>query len=224
MNPGWMKRGPGAGARSGEVGRRGVGLDAGRGRNGLRRRRAVAHRGPGARLGDRVLSRRWLILGAGGAGKTTFALELGRILGLPVVHLDRHYWRPGWVEPAPEEWSRQVADLCREEAWILDGNYSRTLGPRLARAQVAVLLDPPVTRCLWGVFERAAIHGRRTRPDLADGCRERLPDLQFLRYIATYKWRSRPHVLRRLAQAPHVEVHHLRSRRDAEAFLDGLRR
>lgn len=165
---------------------------------------------------------RWLVLGAGGAGKTTFARELSRLLGLPLVHLDRHFWRPGWEEPTDEEWDRQIVELSRREAWIMDGNYSRTLAPRLERAQVAILLDPPTLQCLWGVIKRSMWLRERARPDLAKGCEERFPTPEFLRYVATYKWRSRPKVLRRVREAPHVTLHHLRSRREARAFLAGI--
>ena len=45
-----------------------------------------------------------LVVGPGGAGKSTFARRLGERTGLPVIHLDEHYWRPGW-EPTPDdEW------------------------------------------------------------------------------------------------------------------------
>ena len=44
------------------------------------------------------VTRRWLILGAGGAGKSRLAREMAELLGLPVIHLDRHFWNPGWVE------------------------------------------------------------------------------------------------------------------------------
>lgn len=167
---------------------------------------------------------RWLVLGAAGAGKSTLALELSRILGLPIIHLDRHFWRPGWVQPSDEEWDGEVQALSGGEAWIMDGNYSRTLGPRLDRAQAAVLLDPPTFRCLWGVIKRGTWRRGRVRPDMAEGCEEQFPDLEFLRYVATYKWRSRPKVLRRVKEARHVKLHHLRSRGEARAFLQGLRR
>ena len=42
--------------------------------------------------------RRALVIGSGGAGKSTLARELGARAGLPVVHLDRLYWRPGWTK------------------------------------------------------------------------------------------------------------------------------
>ncbi len=51
-------------------------------------------------MGSRL--KRIAIIGCGGAGKSTLARELGKILDLPVVHLDRVYWKPGW-EPTPRE-------------------------------------------------------------------------------------------------------------------------
>ncbi|HKG22550.1 MAG TPA: AAA family ATPase, partial [Blastocatellia bacterium] len=38
-----------------------------------------------------------LVIGSGGAGKTTFAKELGARLNIEVIHLDSIYWNPGWV-------------------------------------------------------------------------------------------------------------------------------
>lgn len=40
-------------------------------------------------------AKRILILGCGGAGKSTLARRLGAATGLPVVHLDGLYWQPG---------------------------------------------------------------------------------------------------------------------------------
>ncbi len=41
--------------------------------------------------------RRILLIGSGGAGKSTLASQMGERLGLPVIHLDAVYWQPGWV-------------------------------------------------------------------------------------------------------------------------------
>ena len=38
---------------------------------------------------------RVMIIGCGGAGKSTLARKLGEKTGLPVVHLDQIYWEPG---------------------------------------------------------------------------------------------------------------------------------
>ena len=63
--------------------------------------------------------RRVLVIGSGGAGKTTFSLALAKRTGLPVVHLDAHFWRPGWGQPESEEWADQVDRLAAEPRWIM---------------------------------------------------------------------------------------------------------
>src|SRR5207244_1610383 len=68
------------------------------------RRLIVRNRGHARIIPDRIFlvyDRRRMnhvaIVGSGGAGKSTFARELGRLTGLPVYHLDCYMWKPGWV-------------------------------------------------------------------------------------------------------------------------------
>jgi adenylate kinase family enzyme len=131
-----------------------------------------------------------LVIGCAGAGKSVFAVELGTRLGLPVVHLDRLYWRPGWVEPSAVFWQEAVrAELARDR-WILDGNYGGTLEQRLAVADTCVLLDLPRRTCLRGCLERRV----RGRIDPLPGCPERLTG-EFLRYVWTFRAKRRPALL-----------------------------
>ena len=46
---------------------------------------------------------RVMIIGCGGAGKSTLARQLGEVTGLPVVHLDKLFWKSGWVESSKAE-------------------------------------------------------------------------------------------------------------------------
>lgn len=39
---------------------------------------------------------RVLVIGSGGAGKTTLVTAIADRLGRPVMHLDQEFWRPGW--------------------------------------------------------------------------------------------------------------------------------
>ena len=163
--------------------------------------------------------RRILIIGPGGAGKSTLARRLGAQLGLEVFHLDKFYWRPGWVETPKDEWLRAVEGLAARDSWVMDGNYSGTLDVRLARCDAAVFLDLPRRVCLWRIVKRRLAYRATTRPDMAEGCPEEL-NPEFVRWVWDYPRRSRPGVLARLAAAGDGKrIIRLRSRREVERFL-----
>ena len=134
---------------------------------------------------------RVMIVGNGGAGKSTLGTQLGRRTGLPVVHLAALYWQPGWVEPPREEWRVLQRDALAGADWIADGNYGGTMEERLAPADVIVLLDYSRWTCLLGVMKRFWRYRNRVRPDIGRGCPERL-DFEFLRYIWSYPAKHRP--------------------------------
>ena len=163
--------------------------------------------------------KRVLVIGSGGAGKSTFAQRLGERLGLPVIHLDRLYWRAGWVETPKDEWKLMVEELCTGEQWVMDGNYSGTLDERLAVCDTAIFLDLPRLLCLWRVLKRSLMYWHRSRPDMAEGCREQLSG-EFMLWIWNYPKRSRPKVQRRLAEhSDGKQIHVLRSSAEVERFL-----
>jgi adenylate kinase family enzyme len=93
------------------------------------------------------IGRRVLVDGFGGAGKSTFAKALAAATGLPLIHLDLEFWRPGWIAPSEEEWRAQQRELLAGDEWIADGNYLETLDLRLERADTFVQLDTPWWRC-----------------------------------------------------------------------------
>jgi adenylate kinase family enzyme len=62
---------------------------------------------------------------------------------LPVIHLDVHYWKLGWVKPSAHEWREIQRRLLVVDAWIADGNDLDTLELRLERADTVVLLETP---------------------------------------------------------------------------------
>ncbi len=166
--------------------------------------------------------RKVLVIGSGGAGKSTFARRLGETLGLPVVHLDSCYWQPGWVEPPKDDWLKTVEGLLARDEWVMDGNYSDTLAVRLAACDTVIFLDLPRTVCLWRVFKRALMYHRKSRPDVAEGCVETL-NAEFFRWVWDYPKRSRPKVIRRLKEhARSKQLIRLRSRAEVRKFLDGI--
>jgi adenylate kinase family enzyme len=161
--------------------------------------------------------RRILVIGPGGSGKSTFAKQLGEMLGLKVIHLDSIYWKPGWVEPAKEEWAATVDKILSGEAWIIDGNYSGTFERRLAACDAVIFLDLPPLTCVWRVIGRVRRYRNSTRPDMAPGCPERF-SLKFLLWIWNYRRRTRPRILRVL-NASRVKLIRLRSSEEVDQIL-----
>ena len=165
-----------------------------------------------------------MVIGAGGSGKSTLALRLGRILGLPVVHLDVLHWKPGWVETPKEAWKEIVARAAVTDEWIIDGNFSSTLELRLDACDTVVFLDLPRALCVWRILKRRVTGRGGRRPDMAEGCREKL-DLKFLKWVWDYPERTRPRVLAALERrAVSKQIVRLRSPAEVEQFLAGLSR
>ena len=167
-------------------------------------------------------ARRILVIGSSGAGKSTLARELARRLDRPVIHLDRHYFGPGWSEPDRLEWRTRVMGLASGESWIMDGNYSNTFDLRMPQADAIVWLDLPPLICLRRVIWRVLRNWGRVRPDLGEGCPEKLV-WSFLVYVWNFPKRHRPLLIAALMRhAGHSRVVALTSPAGVKALLAEL--
>lgn len=129
--------------------------------------------------------KRVIIIGSGGAGKSTLARRLGHATGIDVIHLDSLFWRPNWTPTPKEEWVEKVAELIDRDSWIIDGNFGGTRELRMAACDTIIWVDTPRSVCLYRALKRVLKYRNRSRPDMADGCNEKL-DLDFLRWIWNY--------------------------------------
>lgn len=166
--------------------------------------------------------KRVAIIGPPGAGKSWLSVRLGEKLGVPVLHLDRHFWRPDWVETPPDEWRAQQLALLDAHAgsgWIADGNFGGTMDLRLERADTLVFLDPNPARAIARILGRELGRGRVGLPLLPR--RYDRDFLKFLRYTWRYRRDRRPGVRERLA-AFEGDVYVLQTRREVARFLDAL--
>ena len=168
---------------------------------------------------------RVVVIGMAGAGKSTFSRALSARTGLPVIHLDFHYWKPGWVKPTEGEWREKQRGLLAGRAWIADGNDPETLDLRLERAETVVLLDTP----WWICASRAFLRGlRKPVGEMPEGCDDsatrRLRDEWRLIGTVCRHRRSETEQARATISrhGRHVELRVIASKRAAQEFLSTL--
>ena len=161
---------------------------------------------------------RVIIIGCGGAGKSTLARKLGEKTGLPVVHLDKLFWKPGWVESAKAEIDEIIRREMEQPRWIMDGNYNRTLAQRIARCDTVIYLDFSRIACLLGVIKRVLTTYGTVRPDMGAGCPERF-DLEFLKWVWNFNKNKREKNYRLLNETEGVEKIVLKNRRAVKRFM-----
>jgi adenylate kinase family enzyme len=160
------------------------------------------------------------IVGSGGVGKSTFADELSLRTGIPVIHLDQHFWKPAWVPTPREEWADLQVGLLSGERWIAEGNYGGTLDIRLSRADTVIVLTLPRWRCTFRALRRSVRH--RGHAIQADGCPERF-DFTFLRWVWRYPIDSRPRLEEAIARhRDRLRIVELASPSAMQSFLRGL--
>ena len=161
---------------------------------------------------------RIMIIGCGGAGKSTLARQLGEKTGLPVIHLDKLFWRPGWVQISREEFDKLHREALMGEKWIMDGNFDRTMAERIKYCDTVIYLDFSRLTCLLGVAKRILTTYGKTRPDMGEDCPERI-DWEFLKWVWNYNKNKREKNYRLLNESEGVETIVLKNRRAVRKFM-----
>lgn len=137
--------------------------------------------------------KRILVIGSGGAGKSTFAVKIGKILDLPVIHIDKLHWQPGWRETPREDWIKIQRKVISRDKWIIDGNYLSELELRMSRADLLIFLDFSRYICIRRWIQRMIHYSGRVRPDMAPGCMEHF-DTEMFKWLWKFPHTTRPKV------------------------------
>lgn len=165
-----------------------------------------------------------IIIGSGGAGKSTLARKLSDITGIEIYHMDKLFWQPGWVSITREELADKIKEIVARDSWIIDGNYSSTMDIRMEAADTIIYLDFPSIVCLWGIFKRRIMYSGKKRPDITEGCNEKI-DWEFFNWVLTYRRRNRKKLLVMLNKyAENRKVFILRSRSQVDNFANKLQK
>jgi adenylate kinase family enzyme len=160
-----------------------------------------------------------------GVGKSTFARKLGEKLDIEVYHLDKLHWKPNWVEASREEFTLSQQKVVAHDQWIIEGNYSSTFNIRMQHADTMIYLELPLRVCLYRVFKRWITNIGKTRPDMGEGCKEKL-DYQFLKFICTTYFARKKKMKHRLnafmESGSNKKKYILKSKNEIRSFLKDL--
>lgn len=123
-----------------------------------------------------------LVIGYSSSGKSTFSKRIGQVYNLPVLHIDKIYFAPNWVERDRKQVEKEIRAFMKNDAWIIDGLYRKYAKERFELADQIFVFDFNRFKCLYGAIVRRFKYHNQNRDSIADGCKERL-NLSFIWWI-----------------------------------------
>lgn len=156
-----------------------------------------------------------IIIGCPGAGKSTFARKLSAKTGLPLHYLDIIWHKADRTNITPEEFDTILSEKIKNDRWIIDGNYLRTMPMRLENADTVFFFDLPIDICLAGAIERLG----KDRPDMP--WKDYKLDEEFRQWILDFPDSQLP-VINRLLESFEGSVIRFTSRKEADNYIEQL--
>jgi adenylate kinase family enzyme len=153
--------------------------------------------------------KRVLLIGSGGAGKSTLARKMSKQLNITAFHLDKLLWKPNWqMTPKPEQ-AIIVNNLVRQDI-------------RVTAADTIVFLDRSRFVCIYQVFKRLLQYRGTSRPDMQDDCPEKI-DWDFLKWIWQFPNKQKVIIMNMfetIDQSKNIVI--LKNKKQIEKFFDQL--
>lgn len=168
--------------------------------------------------------KRILIIGNSGSGKSTFSKLLGEKLNIEVFHLDRYFWKPGWIACEENEWYEILKELINKDEWIIDGNFTGTLKYRAERSDLIYFFDYSPLFCVYRIYKRILRTklGVEARYDITEGCPEKWYDREFVNFVRNFNRITRPRIYSSLEEINYDKKNIIKFRNRTE-FRDYLK-
>ena len=156
-----------------------------------------------------------IVIGCPGSGKSTFARALHNKTGISLYHLDMMYWNADKTTVEKSVFLERLSVVLEKDEWIIDGNYGSTMELRMTACDTVIFLDYPLDVCLGGIKER------RGKPRSDMPWIETEEDAEFIEFIKNYNEQQKPKVLELFEKYSDKNIVILKSREQADAFLNG---
>lgn len=164
-----------------------------------------------------IPTNRILIIGGSGSGKSTLATILSKELDIPAIHLDAINYNANWIEVNKNKRDSIIEAKAKEDKWIIDGNYNKTLKERLNNADLIIWLDYSSFAHLKGVLKRILKNYNKEKAELP-GCKERF-NLTFIKYVISYNKKKRPEVQKMVNEYSDNKILIFRKQKDLNTWL-----
>ncbi|MFO6424044.1 adenylate kinase [Motilimonas sp. KMU-193] len=167
------------------------------------------------------------VIGSSASGKSTFSRQLAQKLAIPYIEMDAIFWQPNWQQPSDEEFFPKLKQALAQTAWVLDGNYNRTVQIKWQQVDTIIWLDYSLARIAYQSITRAikrSIVGKELWPNTGNVetfkksfCSK---DSVILWSLQNYHHNRRRYLqVKADPQFAHIEFVHLTSPRQARRYL-----
>ncbi len=158
-----------------------------------------------------------MVFGLPGSGKSCFSDRLGKILQIPVYHLDKYFFLANWQKRNYDEFLSDLQKFVDQQQWIIDGNCLSSLETRFRRADAVIYFKPNILKCLFRIFKRyfnPDIH----ISDLPEGGTKNVR-FDLLKYLWKFENRVKKEIEYLRKQYPNVDFFQFHNDKDAEYFI-----
>ena len=164
------------------------------------------------------------LIGYSGCGKSTLGKLIAEKYSLPIQHLDKVHWLPGWKERELEDEYRIAKDfLDQNSEWVIDGNYTRLeRNRRLEEADWIIFMNFNRLSCFRRILKRHKTYKNVQRDSITEGCPERL-NLDYLEW-ALFKgrtWRAKANYSRVVNRHPE-KIIEIKNQKELDAFIANM--
>ena len=156
-----------------------------------------------------------IVIGCSGSGKSVFSRSFASVTNIPLYHLDNIWWREDGTNIEREEFDERLSEILKEDEWIIDGNYKRTMEMRMAACDTVIFFDLPLEVCIEGIKARKG----KPRPDMPWKGAGDSDDPEFMAFVTGFKQDVRPGIIELFEKYSDKDIRIFKSREESEAFL-----
>ncbi len=156
-----------------------------------------------------------IVIGCSGSGKSVFSRSFASVTNIPLYHLDNIWWREDGTNIEREEFDERLSEILKEDEWIIDGNYKRTMEMRMAACDTVIFFDLPLEVCIEGIKARKG----KPRPDMPWKGAGDSDDPEFMAFVTGFDQNVRPGIIELFEKYSDKDIRIFKSREESEAFL-----